>query len=371
MLIGIDASRATIAHRTGTENYALHLIRALLRLGDAHCFRLYMRESPGEGLFEPSQRVEWRVMPFPRLWTHVRLGWETWRHPPDVLFVPSHVVPLLHPRRCVVTIHDLGYLRFPRAHTRWSRLYLDASTRWSAQVARLVIADSEATRADLLAFYGIAPEKVRVVYPAGVEGLRPITDPATLERVRAKYRTGARYMLYVGTLQPRKNLVTLVQAYAALVQQGRLDGDVRLVLAGKQGWLYDEIVTAVEEAGLGGRVIVPGYVADEDLAALLSGALAFVYPSLHEGFGLPILEAMACDTPVICSNASSLPEVAGDAALLVDPHDVAGLADAMAAVSRDAALRADLVQRGRLRMQVFSWERCAQGVLDVLESVGE
>ncbi|MHB1294760.1 MAG: glycosyltransferase family 4 protein [Anaerolineae bacterium] len=371
MLIGIDASRATAAQRTGTENYSLHLIRALLRLGGEHRFCLYMREAPAEELFARSERVAWRVIPFPRLWTHIRLGWETWRHPPDVLFVPSHVVPLLHPRRCVVTVHDLGYLHLPQAHTRWSRLYLDLSTRWNARVARRVIADSEATRADLVRAYGVPPEKVCVAYPAGMEGLAPVSDPAELARVRERYGTGERYLLYVGTLQPRKNLAALVDAFRVLVQQGRIDADVRLVLAGKRGWLYDVIAAAVEHAGLGERIILPGYVDAEDLAALLSGALAFVFPSLYEGFGLPVLEAMACDTPVICSNASSLPEVVGDAALLVDPHNVAALADAMAAVCRDAALRAGLVQRGRLWAQTFTWERCAREVLRVLESVGE
>ena len=188
--------------------------------------------------------------------------------------------------------------------------------------------------------------------------------------MRERYHTGSEYFLYVGTLQPRKNLVTLVRAFAALVRSNAIGSQVRLVLAGKQGWLPDELADALNEADMGERIVLPGYVPDEDLAALLSGAIAFVLPSWYEGFGLLVLEAMACLAPVICSNISSLPEVAGDAGLLFDPHDMWALARAMERVYKDADLRRTLVQRGQVRARAFTWPRCAQQVLSALQQVG-
>ena len=369
MIIGIDASRATAARRTGTENYSLHLIRELLALDDAgHRFRLYFNQAPPPDLSLPG--AERRVIPFPRLWTHLRLSWEMATHPPDLLFVPSHVLPLVHPRCCVVTVHDLGYHYYPEAHTLFQNAYLRWSTRYNARTASRVLADSEATRQDLIRYYQIPEEKIRVVYPGRDESLAPVTDPATLSAVSARYGLFGPYLLYVGTLHPRKNLARLVQAFASLPDSLRSQfPGLRLVLAGQKGWLYQDIIDQVHKLGLKSRVILTGYVPDEHLPALLSGALAFAFPSLHEGFGFPVLEAMACGVPVVCSDSSSLPEVAGDAALLVDPLDVDALAGALAQVMVDEGLRRRLVGRGFQRIQRFSWRRCAQETWQVLADV--
>ena len=364
MLIGIDASRAVTARRTGTETYSLHLIRALLALGADHRFRLYFRQPPPPDLFNG---VDLRVIPFPRLWTHLRLSGEMLRRPPDVLFVPAHVLPLVHPRRSVVTVHDLGYLYHPEAHTRTQNLYLRWSTRYNARAAAHLLADSEATRRDLVRRYGVPPEKITVAYPGYDERLAPVTDPAALAAVRARYGLTGPYLLYLGTLHPRKNLSRLIQAFYNLQPA---TCNLQLVLAGKKGWLYDDIFAQVRALGLTERVIFTGYVPDDDLPALLSGALAFVYPSLYEGFGFPVLEAMACGAPVVCSNVSSLPEVAGDAALLVDPLDTAALAAALARLVGDEGLRRELRERGFRQVRKFSWRRCAGQVLGVLERVG-
>ncbi|HHX42607.1 MAG TPA: glycosyltransferase family 4 protein [Chloroflexi bacterium] len=369
MLIGIDASRAVAAERTGTENYCLHLIRALVELGSAHRFRLYLNEPPTDDALPCGDGVEWRLIPFPRLWTHLRLGWEVTLRPPDVLYVPSHVIPLIHPRRSVATVHDLGYLYYPEAHTRWSRWYLGWSTRHNARASRRVIVDSLATRDDLVRWYGVDPAKTVVAYPAGVRDLAPVADPDKIASVRRRYDTGERYVLYVGTLQPRKNLETLVRAFAQLARRSLLPRDTRLVLAGRRGWLTEELDAAIAASGCAERIVLPGYVAGEDLATLLSGALAFVMPSWYEGFGLPVLEAMACGTPVVCSRAASLPEVAGDAALLFDPADEGGLAAALARLAAEPALRAELALRGLRRARAFTWERCAEIVLATLEEV--
>jgi len=305
-------------------------------------------------------------MLFPRLWTHVRLSTEMLLRPPDVLFVPAHVVPLIHPRT-VVTIHDLGYFHFPQAHPPLARLYLDLSTRWNAHVAAHVIADSQTTKDDLVRYYAIAPGKITVAYPGRDENLRRVDDPSAIEAVKHRYDIVGDYLLYIGTLQPRKNLTRLVQAFSNLKSQ---ISNLKMVIAGGKGWLYDDIFAEVTRLGLESQVLFPGRVAEEDKAALLSSAKALVFPSLYEGFGLPVVEAMQCGTPVICSNTSSLPEVAGDAALLIDPFDVGALAQAMARLFDDADLRRTLIERGYAQAQKFSWTACAACVVAALESAG-
>ena len=359
MRIAIDASRTTVARVTGTERYAVEMIRALLRLNSAHDLTLYFRDNPPPDLFPPSERVTQRVIPFARAWTHLRFAAELWRDHPDVTWVPAHTLPALFPGRAVVTVHDLGYQFFPQAHPAMQRFYLDWTTRISAARATLVLADSQATADDLTRFYGTLAAKIRVVYP-GVDA-PPIGDIAA---VRAKYGLPERYFLFLGTLQPRKNIARIVQAYQRW-RQAENDDSTALVLAGGQGWLYDPAWTA----GVGG-VILPGYIDDADIGALYAGALALVFPSLYEGFGFPVLEAMHCGTPVICSNTSSLPELAGEAALLVDPLDVNALVTAMQRLTRDELLRSSLREQGFVQARKFTWEAAARAALAAFEEVG-
>jgi glycosyltransferase involved in cell wall biosynthesis len=361
MLIGIDASRAVAARPTGTEVYSQRIIQALLETESPHQFRLYFREPPAGSAFPGADLC---VIPFPRLWTHLRLSWEMARRPPDVLFVPAHVLPPVHPRASLVTVHDLGYLHFPASHPRLQRLYLDLSTRWNARTAAHLLADSEATKADLIAHYAASPDKITVAYPGYDQTLAPVRDPARIETVKARCGIASDYFLYLGTLQPRKNLARVIDAFAA-AKTG-----AGLVLAGKRGWLYDDLFAQVHRLGLEGRVLFPGYVAEEDKAALLGGALAFAFPSLYEGFGLPVLEAQACGCPVITSATSSLPEVAGDAALLVNPQDTSAIATAMQRIAAEPTLRETLIERGFANVRRFSWAACAQTVLIAIEATG-
>jgi len=368
MLIGIDASRAAAVERTGTENYSLFLIRALLQLDRNNRYRLYFNQPPAPGLFATVENAEIRTMPFPRLWTHVRLSWEMATKPPDVLFVPAHVLPLVHPRRSVVTVHDLGYLYYPQAHTRWARWYLQWATCYNARAAAHVIADSQATKRDLIEHCHAPPDKVTVVYPGYDVSFAPARDSARLAAVRERHQIPGTYVIYVGTLQPRKNLARLLDAFAVLSEQ---TSAVHLVIAGRKGWLYEPLFARVHQLGLEERVHFTGYVPQEDLPALIAGARAFVLPSLYEGFGLPVLEAMACGTAVICSNASSLPEVAGDAAIMVNPHDTGQLVHALHRILDDDQLRRELAQKGLRQVKRFSWQKCAQQTMEVLQAVGE
>jgi len=371
MLIGIDASRALRARRTGTENYSLQLIRHLLALASGHRFRLYCDQPLPDALQDLGTvgQTEIRVIPFPRLWTHLRLSAEVMANPPDVLFVPSHVLPLLHPRRSVVTVHDLGYTAFPEAHRRFNRWYLQASTRFSARTAGHVLADSQATKDDLVRHCGADPARVTVVYLGRDVALAPVTDFARLSQVQERLgiaRSGylRPYVLYVGTLQPRKNLVRLIDAFARV---RATEPDLCLVLAGQRGWLSDPIFQRVAELGLQQHVLFPGFVPDDELPALLSGALVFAFPSLYEGFGFPVLEAQACGSPVLTSTTSSLPEVAGEAALLVDPMSIEAIAAGLLRLVTDPILREHLRSAGFANVQRFSWERCARETLLVLE----
>ena len=356
-IIGLDASRSTIEQPTGTELYSRLLIEALLeRAPDQFSFRLYFNQPPRSQIF--NSRTEARYLPFPRLWTHGRLSLEMTLHPPSVLFVPAHVLPVIQPRRSVVTVHDLGYLYFPETHPLRQRLYLDVTTRWHTRSATHVLADSDATKRDLIARYGAQPDRITVAYPGLDPSVKRVDDPAEIARVKSKYGLEGAYVLYLGTLQPRKNVLRLIKAY-------RQSGCAwQLVLAGKRGWYYEQLI---KEAGSGVRFI--GYVDEADKAALLSGAKAFAFPSLYEGFGFPVLEAMACGVPVLCSNTSSLPEVAGEAALQVDPQSVDEIANGLRRITLDTDLRAALIARGYQQAQRFTWAACADVVLGVFAKI--
>jgi glycosyltransferase involved in cell wall biosynthesis len=366
MLIGIDASRATVDRRTGVEGYSINVIQHLLTLPSEHRFRLYFRDAPPNDLFSTGDHVEWQVIRRPRLWTHTGLGWAVRRDKPDALFVPSHVLPWpgLGGVPSVVTVHDLGYRHYPDKHPLFDRLYLSWSTGHSARLARRVIAVSEATAHDLVALNGVPKEKVTVVH-SGVDSLlHPVKDDRRIAEVKKKLGIRGAYLLHVGSLRPRKNLQTLIDAFSIVKQD---NPDLQLVLAGSQSWGYQRLIRHIHKTGMSEDVVLPGYVDDNDLPALYSGAIVYVFPSLYEGFGFPALEAMACGTPVACSNSSSLPELVGDAALTFAPSDVTGMAKAIQKLVQDKALRRGLVQKGFSRVENFTWRTCAQQTLAVIE----
>jgi glycosyltransferase involved in cell wall biosynthesis len=257
-------------------------------------------------------------------------------------------------------VHDLTFMRYPEHAPPGLVSYLNEAVPRSVRRARLILADSESTRRDLIEMLQTPPDKVRVVYAGVGSEFRPVTDVVALAAVKTRYQLAQPFILTVGTLQPRKNHLRLVQAFSRVAAAHR---DVRLVIAGGKGWSYDETAAEIARLNLGDRVIFPGFVSEEDLAAVYSLARALAFPSLYEGFGLPVLEAMACGTPVVCANASSLPEVAGDAAVLVDPLDVDGLAEALERVLDDDVLRQELIRRGHERAARFTWAAAANALL--------
>jgi glycosyltransferase involved in cell wall biosynthesis len=266
----------------------------------------------------------------------------------------------------IVTIHDMASLRSRGRFGTLKRFYLRIFVPLSARKARRVLAVSEAARKEIADLCKIDGGKIVVVRHGISRSFSPDGDrsgpPAAL-----KLKVGSGYILYVGTLEPGKNIPRIIEAYS--IVRKRTGTERALVIAGRTGWLHDDIFRAVKRLGLDKEIVFTGYVSKGDLPSLYRGADLFVFPSLYEGFGLPVLEAMACGTPVVTSNTSSLPEVAGDAALLVDPENVEEIAGAMERVLTDQDLRAELSRRGRERARLFTWERCAQETLKVYEEV--
>ena len=365
--IGFDAT-AAVSQGAGIGRYTRELLRALAEADSANCYRLFYASRTVPYPLPPLA-ANFRVTHLPfhdiwlaRVWQRAQAPlpaeWITGRI--DLFHSPDFTLPpVRRGTRTLLTVHDLSFVRDPASAAPGLRGYLEVVVPRSVARADHILADSAATRADLVELYQTPPEKVSVLYCGVHPAFQPVRDPPALAEVRARYGLGsAPFILAVSTLQPRKNYARLIQALARLP-----DREVRLVIAGGKGWLFEAIFAEVERLGLGGRVVFPGFVADGDLPALYSAARLLAYPSLYEGFGLPMLEAMACGTPVVASTASCLPEVAGGAALLASPTDVDELAAALDRALTDEALRLDLVARGHSRAGEFTWDRSARQLL--------
>ncbi|MEA3407724.1 MAG: glycosyltransferase family 1 protein [Chloroflexota bacterium] len=300
----------------------------------------------------PTERPVARI-----LWEQTLQPWAAHREKLDLLHQPVYVGPLLRTCPTVVTLHDLSFYLYPELFPRGRRIYLQHMTQYTVEHAQAVITGSESSKRDALRLFTIPEEKITVI-PDGVEPrMKPLHDPAAIEALRQRYHLPSDMLLFLGTLEPRKNIITLLEAYALLRQ--RTDIRHGLVVAGGRGWYYDEIYAMAKRLGLQEAVQFTGYVPDEELPLWYNAADLFVYPSLYEGFGLPPLEAMACGTPVITSNTSSLPEIVGDGGLTVDPHDPQALAEAIYSVLSDPAHHERLAQAARSQASRFSWRTTA------------
>jgi glycosyltransferase involved in cell wall biosynthesis len=278
-------------------------------------------------------------------------------HATEHLLLPLRGVPT------VLTVHDLIFRHLPEHHKPLNRWYLNLTLPLYCRRADHVIAISECTRRDLIAAYDLPPQKITVVHEAADARFQP-QSPEMVGLVRARYGLPPRYILFVGTIEPRKNLTRLLTAFESLGAQGLTDG---LVIVGKRGWLYGDFFARLERSPARDAVLFPGYVPDEDLPAIYAGAQALVFPSLYEGFGLPVLEAMACGTVVVASNASSIPEVGGDAVLYFEPTDGEAMAASVRRALSEPDLAADLRGRGLARANRYSWERAARETQAVYE----
>jgi glycosyltransferase involved in cell wall biosynthesis len=367
--IAIDATSVPPSP-AGAGVYAIELVRALTRR-DAHDgYAVFTR---GDWFDDAvAGRKNWRVEHVDvtsrvrrSLWEQTRLPGELARLGIDVLHSTHHTLPLRPMRaRRVVTVHDLTFMRIPERYTHSRRLYMTASTKGSVRVADAVIVPSKAVRDDVLSMLPVAPSKLHVVYEAAAERFRPRGREASLN-VAAKYGVERPYVLSVGSLEPGKNRGRLVRAMHALRCEGI---DRMLLIVGQPAWKHEADRALVEELDMDDRVVFAGYVPDDELPALYSACDVFAFPSLYEGFGVPVLEAMACGAPVLTSNVSATAEVAADAALLVDPMSVDAIRDCLRALLTDPALRESCVRRGLERDAQFSWRRAADETHAVYEA---
>lgn len=382
MLIGIDASRAFLPKRTGTENYTWQLLLALAKLECEDTLRLYLRSNQTANLqFDPAT-IRPRVIDRGFLWTQLGLALETWRQPPDVLFIPAHVIPFFKNPRVptVVTVHDLPIEFFPRQGNFLQWIYLSRLTEWvRAKLATHIIAVSEATKKDLVEKLGVAEKKISVIYE-GVDYQKfqipnsksQINSKFQIQNLKTKYNIEGDYFLFVGTLQPRKNLVRLIEAFKFFIDS-LPSSNSQLVISGKLGWDYEEILETSKNLGIAQRVKFLDYVPDEELPALYVGSVALVLPSLHEGFGLPILEAYAAGTLVVCSNLSSLPEVAGPYGIYINPLEVSDIAKGLNQAERlhfnDIYYYSERIEKQKEWAKKFSWDKTARQTLGILREV--
>jgi len=369
--IGIDYTSA-VRQGAGIGRYTRGLVGALSELDRRNSYILF---SAGRDARHTSWPANFRLRQYPLQDRHLAIVWQRLRLPLpvelltgriDILHSPDFVLPPTLGARTVLTVHDLSFMRYPACSSPALLSYLLHSVPRSVERADILLADSQSTKQDLIELLHVAEKRVHVVY-AGVESRFAPQEGAELQRALMRYKIEHPFILGLGTLQPRKNFARLIRAYDHLRRQHNVPH--QLVIGGGRGWLDEDIYETIETLGLRGLVRLIGFVHDDDLPALYSAADVFAFPSLYEGFGIPVLEAMGCGTPVVTSSVSSLPEVAGDAALSVWPEDVEALANALWRIIDDGALRNELRQRGFEQVKRFTWSRAATTLLGIYAGV--
>jgi len=369
MRVGVD-TRLMHYQPAGISRYTWHLLQALAELDtDDEFVILQHRKHRTPLLQQLNFRRATLFAPVHHRLEQPMLAAELLRFRLDLLHSTDFIPPLFSPIKSVITVHDLAFLHYPHFLTTVSAAYYGQIDKAVAHAAHIIV-PSEFTRQDLIAQLGAPADKVTAIHEAANPMFKPLPLDATRQEVSTRYGLPAHFILCVGTIEPRKNISGLLQAFAHLrARYG--SGDVALAIAGGKGWLYEETLELVKKLEIEQQVKFLGRVPDEELHKLYVAARCHIHPAYYEGFGLPPLEAMACGTPTIVSNISSLPEVVGDAALLVDPRDVEEMAVAMQRLLRDDDLHAELREKGLQRARVFSWERAARRTLDVYRKVAE
>jgi glycosyltransferase involved in cell wall biosynthesis len=393
MVIGIDASRANKKIKTGVEWYSYYLIQELKKI-----FKNNNSNLPIKIILYSSKKLipdlekdlpnDWQIKilfwPLKYLWTQIRLAWEIIFNPPDILFIPSHALPIFssifhRQLLTVITIHDLGFERFPEVYSFWQRFYTRFVYKWAVHYATKIIAISEFTKKELIDLYRANPQKIEVVYLGYNESIfHPISDKKQIDQILEKYNIKRPYILFVGRLEKKKNVINLIKAFQLLPK------GIQLVLVGQPSYGYSNIKFEIRNPSFGFRsgrpelveraksetnILEIGYINHQDLPYLYAGAECFVYPSLYEGFGLPILEAMACGCPVVGSSAASIPEIGGQAVLYFRPENPEEIAKAILKIIKDQSFRETMIQKGFEQVKNFSWEKCARETLEIIKKL--
>ncbi len=375
MHIGINYTSA-LRQGGGIGRYTRGLVNALARLDARNRYTLIVsKDSPLDALPSLPHNFTLKTLPLSErlltiLWHRLDfpLSIDRWAGPFDLFHSPDFVLPPLHRTPGILTVHDLSFMQHPDGAVPKLRRWLNKVVPDSVHRARHILADSQSTKEDLITLLDVAPSKISIV-GAGVESrFKPIADASTLSSVRQKYRLPERFVLGLGTLEPRKNYEGLIEAFNLLQSD---HPDLHLVIAGGKGWLYDSIFETAKKSPASSRVHLIGFVADEDLPALYSLAQVFAFPSHYEGFGIPVLEAMACGTPVVAANNSSLPEIAGKAAVLLSATDTTALSDAIGQFLLRSSLHEEYRKSGIEQAKKFTWKVAAEKLLTVYQSLAE
>lgn len=373
MKIWIDGYEANVQQRVGSGQVAAELIKHIERLDHLNDYTVLLPAEPVADLPRKRDRFNYRILRPKRLWTRIALPlaifWE--RDKPDIFFSPTHYLPEFNSLKRVMMIMDLGYLHYPEFFKKSDLYKLSRWTKRSVESAAHILTISRSSKKDIIEHYKVHSQRITVAYP-GVDRSMFGTKfkPKAIDYIKQKYSIDGEYIIFISTIQPRKNLVRLFEAFKAieglkLVIVGKTTGE------GKEGWMYQDILSKPKELGIENEVIFTGFVPTKDLTLLLRGAVACIQPSLWEGFGIPVVESMAVGTPVLVANASSLPEIVGEAGLLFDPRSVTQIEQSIRTIFADKKLGAKLSRLGQIRARRFTWERMTKQVLEVFDKVNE
>lgn len=360
MNIAVEADRANFKVKTGVEYYAANLVLEWSKLNSPNTFTILLRSKPLDPFLNLAKNFVIKVMPFPIFWTQIRMSLDCLVNKYDRLFIPASALPIIHPKKSIVTIHDLAWIKYPETFTWFNRNFLQWSTWHALKFASKIIAVSEATKQDIVKYYKTDPNKISVVHHGFT--YKDVTEDIVDEKI--KEITKDPYVLFISTLQPRKNLEGVIHA---LKKARETEGiKHKLVVVGKTGWKFERILQTIEDNK--DFVIYLNHVSDSEKDYLLKFTSALVLPSFYEGFGMTILEGFRAGVPVLCSNISSMPEVAGVAAEYFDPTNTESMVTALSKVLTNKERQQELVRLGTERLSNFSWEKCARETLEVIEN---
>ena len=358
--IGLEITRANKDNKTGTEWYAWHLYQEFKKIEKRNKFYIYFNNDLAEKLREvPANfylmRLLWR---FSKIWTHLRLCLELLIHPVDKFFA-TNALPLLTRGEIILTVHDLGFLRNPELYHPLERIYQRVSHFFAIQRAHKIIAISEATKKDILYYYPKAKHKIKVIYDGYNDKAFKVRSNKEKEGIKEKYNLPDKYLLYIGRLETKKNIQNLIKAYKKIKNK-----EIPLILGGRAGnYGYQEIRELAKDNN---NIIFLGYVPQKDYQLLLAAAFLFVFPSKFEGFGIPVIEAMASGVPVLCSDIPSFREITNNNVFFFDPHDINDIARVIDKLIEDKELRKELINKSLKQVESFSWQRCAQESLEYI-----
>lgn len=370
--IGLNA-RYLQRRMSGIERYVLELILNLQKKDKENEYVLFFNKDAAIPVIPKQENVRTFISSFPTkhrllrlFWEHVFLSYEINKENIDIFHGPAFFVPLWKPKDCkyIITVHDITFVKYPKAFTWGTKLYYQFLFPRSLQLADMIITDSESTKKDIINNYNLREEKVKVVYLGISDVFLQQQSKEKIKKVKQKYSLPEKYFLFTGVLSPRKNVETIISAFNLVKKEPKFS-DYKLLIVGRKGWLYEGIFKKVESLHFNQEVLFIDYISEEDLPVVYSLAEIYLFPSLYEGFGLPILEAMVVGCPVITSNISSMPEVAGDAALLINPLNVEELVDAITKLLENPDLKKKLLEKGYLQAKHFSWEKTAEETKDI------